>query len=401
MHNSSNNRIDSLDSLRGIASMVVVIFHCLIAFNIFNEANMNRFANDFYKYFTITPLHTLWAGREAVLLFFVLSGFVLAIPFLEGRNQSYGAYAVRRFFRIYIPYIVMMLISALLLTFFIDYKEMHGLSSAYDSRWNHPVAAKAIIAYFLMDNYDTTNVNGVVWTLFHEMRISLVLPLFLLIIRKFSFIPAVVLSLGLNALIYVGLDAWAGTLDKGQLLKWVAALRWSMYYCVCFILGALLSKYRNKLPKINTFAAVILLLVSLGLINSRWMVVVLQIRDQILTDAVTIAGILLLFATVLSSERLNGILSKKPMIWLGQISFSLYLVHIPVMMVLTIVLGKFIPIELAFALVPLASLPVAHYTFKLLEVPSNNWGKRIAKAIEKRRRKFTRDSEKSAAKRAV
>ncbi|MDQ0113610.1 acyltransferase family protein [Paenibacillus harenae] len=387
----SNNRIKSLDSLRGIASMIVVIFHCLIAFTIFEQANFNRFANDFLKYFTITPLHTLWAGREAVLLFFVLSGFVLAIPFFEGKTQSYGAYAIRRFCRIYIPYIVLMLASALLLTFFLEYKDIQGLSGSYDNRWNHPVTLKAIIAYFLMENHDTTNVNGVVWTLFHEMRISLILPLFLLIIRRFNLIGAAILSLGLNFLIYFALDSWAAMLDEGRLLIMVKAVRWSMYYCTCFILGALLSKYRNKLPKLKIAYTAVLVAVSLVLINCRWMVVLFQVKDQRITDVITIAGILLLFAAVLSSDRLNSFLSLKPFTWLGQISFSLYLVHIPVMMIITIFLGKIIPIEAAFLLVPLASLPVAHFTYKYVELPSNKLGRSIANAIEGRRKKNSKN----------
>ncbi|MGO4538721.1 acyltransferase family protein [Paenibacillus sp. 2TAB19] len=382
---SNNNRIESLDSLRGIASMIVVIFHCLIAFTVFEQANFNRFDNDFLKYFTITPLHTLWAGREAVLLFFVLSGFVLAIPFFEGKTQSYGAYAIRRFCRIYIPYIVLMLVSALLLTIFLEHKDIQGLSASYDNRWNHPVTLKAIASYFLMENYDTTNVNGVVWTLFHEMRISLILPLFLLIIRRFNFLSAAILSLGLNVLVYLALDNWAAVLDEGRLLIMVKAVRWSMYYCTCFILGALLSKYRNKLPRLKTIYTAILVAVSLVLINCRWMVVVFQVKDQKITDVITIAGILLLFAAVLSSDRLNAFLSIKPLTWLGKISFSLYLVHIPVMMMITILLGKIIPIEAAFILVPIVSLPVAHFTYKFVELPSNKLGRSIAKVIDRNR----------------
>lgn len=71
-------RIESLDSLRGIAAFVVIIFHCLLSFHIFYDANYNfEFDNWLVELFTVTPLHTLWAGKEAVLLFFVSSGFVL------------------------------------------------------------------------------------------------------------------------------------------------------------------------------------------------------------------------------------------------------------------------------------------------------------------------------------
>lgn len=69
-------RIESLDSLRGISAMVVVVFHCLMCFELFYTAKIySVYGNELVKWMSITPLHTLWAGTEAVILFFVLSVF--------------------------------------------------------------------------------------------------------------------------------------------------------------------------------------------------------------------------------------------------------------------------------------------------------------------------------------
>lgn len=382
-------RIDSLDSLRGIAAMVVVIFHCLLSFHIFYDANyLNKFANEFVKYFTITPLHSLWAGKEAVLLFFVLSGFVLAIPFYEGRNTTYFIYIVRRFFRIYIPYITVMLLSALLVFLFLDFKDISGLSSTYNNRWEHSVSLKAILSYIFMINYDTSNVNGVVWTLFHEIRISFILPLFIAIILRFNLIKGIVLSLGLNVVMYLTLDAL--TFFGGDaFLSIIATLKSSLYYCTFFILGAVLSKYRVQLVNMNFVPAVfklLLFVISLLLINCRWVDVVFGINNDKIMDVISVTGILLLFSVVLASDFIKGILTKKPLLWLGKVSFSLYLIHIPVLMLTTIFLGKIIPLEIAFVLVPLICLPIAHITHRFVEVPANVFGRNLSNKFSVKRK---------------
>jgi hypothetical protein len=59
-----------------------------------------------------TPLRLLWSGQTRALLFFVLSGFVLSLPWLNGRSAPYGRFLLGRFCRIYPPYIIAMVIAA-------------------------------------------------------------------------------------------------------------------------------------------------------------------------------------------------------------------------------------------------------------------------------------------------
>ncbi|WP_419884826.1 acyltransferase family protein [Paenibacillus sp. B-A-8] len=374
------NRIESLDALRGISSLIVVIFHCLLSFNIFYYANYHlEFSNTFVEILTISPLHTFWAGNEAVLLFFVLSGFVLTIPFMGDRPPIYHVYIVRRFFRIYMPYIVVMILSVVLVTLFAGVKDVDGLSSTYENRWDHAVSLKAIVAYFLMLDTDTANVNGVVWSLFHEMRISIVFPLFLVIILKYRFIKALLISLCLNLAFYLALHLASTMLGDNSITGIMGGFKDSVYYCTFFIFGAFLSKYRENLSSLKTMSNIKklgLICLALILINCRWIYPVFNVQNKILQDFVSVLGILLLFVFILTSGTTSKFLTKKPLLWLGKVSYSLYLIHIPVMMLTTIFLGKIMPIEIAFIFVPILSLPVAHFTHKYIEVPSNALGKK-------------------------
>ena len=90
-------RYASLDALRGIASLMVLTHHCVLAGLVPVPPG---FWTGLSRY---TPLHLFVSGRPPVILFFVLSGFVLAIS-LNRPGTGYAAFAVRRLCRIYLPY---------------------------------------------------------------------------------------------------------------------------------------------------------------------------------------------------------------------------------------------------------------------------------------------------------
>lgn len=73
----ASGRIASLDSLRGLAALSVVVWHI---------ATMFPFSSD--PWFARTPFHIFGDGEEAVAIFFALSGFVLMLPYLNLRDTD-------------------------------------------------------------------------------------------------------------------------------------------------------------------------------------------------------------------------------------------------------------------------------------------------------------------------
>lgn len=382
------NRIESLDSLRGIASLIVVIFHSLISFILFYNANYdNVFETDSLALFTLSPLRVLWAGNEAVLLFFVLSGFVLSIPVFKGKNQIYTAYLTKRFFRIYFPYIIVVTVSVVLATLFRGYNNVEGLSSIYYGRWDNDPSLESILGYIFMIPIDT-NANGVVWTLFHEMRISIVLPIFLFIIYKFKFIKSFVLTMSISVFAFVFFYVLNVIVHNDTLSIIFDDFSMSAYYSIFFVFGAFLSRYREQISFISRkqwWIKLGLFILSLLLINNRWMLLPLNLDITMIENAISAIGILIIFALVLNSTFANKLLTSKPLLWLGKVSFSLYLVHIPVIMLTTIFLGKIVPIEMAFLVAIILSLPVAGLTYMLVEVPAIKIGKTMSNKITKKK----------------
>jgi peptidoglycan/LPS O-acetylase OafA/YrhL len=69
---------------------------------------------------------------------------------------------------------------------------------------------------------------------------------------------------------------------------------------------------------------------------------------------------------------------------LGAISYSLYLVHVPVIMTMINLLGDRLPLPVVLSLVPPVSLVVAYGFYRLVEDPSTQAGQRLARRLSAR-----------------
>ncbi len=99
-------RFSSLDGLRGIAAVVVMIHHSMMVLPSLAAPHFTNIhvepALSWSWFAAHTPLHWFWAGREAVWVFFVLSGFVLTRWLMRTSRQSWLAYYSSRLIRLYV-----------------------------------------------------------------------------------------------------------------------------------------------------------------------------------------------------------------------------------------------------------------------------------------------------------
>jgi peptidoglycan/LPS O-acetylase OafA/YrhL len=126
-------RYAELDSLRGIAALTVVFYHFRL---------MWLFSVQEHRWSVV--LNPITCGHEAVLLFFLLSGFVLAIPNLRGKGQPYPIYLLRRSLRIYAPYLFALLFAVA------GASVWHGpLGHGYwaANTWSQPVSRHLVLAH--------------------------------------------------------------------------------------------------------------------------------------------------------------------------------------------------------------------------------------------------------------
>ena len=99
--------------------------------------------------------------------------------------SSYGSYLLKRICRIYIPYIVALIIAIICQTTISGYGISY-LSEWFNRSWTIESSSSLIAQHILLvGKYNTDAYNGVIWSLVHEMRISIIFPLILMIcLRK-------------------------------------------------------------------------------------------------------------------------------------------------------------------------------------------------------------------------
>jgi peptidoglycan/LPS O-acetylase OafA/YrhL len=90
----ASRRFYELDSLRGLAAITVVFDHFI-----------RIWPPEIIHVLDRTPLRLLIAGRQAVILFFLLSGFVFTLPHKRNSPLNYGRFLLKRVRRIYLPYL--------------------------------------------------------------------------------------------------------------------------------------------------------------------------------------------------------------------------------------------------------------------------------------------------------
>ncbi|XHR28267.1 MAG: acyltransferase family protein [Chthoniobacteraceae bacterium] len=316
-------RYNELDSLRGFAAFSVLLSHFWATIPSFPSWVTTLLCG---------PLCIFVAGHEGVVFFFVLSGFVLALPFLGEEAPSYWGYLVKRVLRIYSPFLFAvggaMFFRELLYNGPVD-----GVNEWFNRSWQEPVTWRVVITQLMLIGPGLHNeYDPVIWSLFHEMRISIIFPMLVFMVRvrgKMSAIFGVSLTLFCGVLIY---------LNSLHVLN-VPNFIHTIQYIGAFICGALLAKHRNEL--IHLFAEknrgwkYLLIVVSVFLYtNSQWLPQIMHVVDAragvlfdqiVLQEFMTMMGVAIMIIASLSTEKISMFLALKPFKFLGSISYSLYL----------------------------------------------------------------------------
>jgi len=87
------------------------------------------------------------AGHGSVLVFFVLSGFVLALPFASGHKLRLGDFLVRRFCRICPPFAASIMIAAALHAL-VGNGSVAVLSAWFNESWKDDISVALLVNHF-------------------------------------------------------------------------------------------------------------------------------------------------------------------------------------------------------------------------------------------------------------
>jgi peptidoglycan/LPS O-acetylase OafA/YrhL len=378
----TSGRISELDSVRGLAAFVVLLHHLwetiLPDQNVFPLQGFPGLGHDrmldIAFWISVTPLRVLFCGHAAVGLFFVLSGFAL-MKSLEGpRRQGYLSFAVRRIFRIYPPFALVILLAALA-SWLIQPQAIPGMDWI-NRFWRIPVTPGLVLGHLGMiatAGY-FNNLDSPMWTLVHEMRISLVFPLLAACaVRE----PRRTLTVALVAFALLSITHLTAILTAPipwpDLRTLVLSLGQSMRYALFFVFGIMLALRPTFL--------------QVPPLRSRWLRALLWAVPFVLlaipytaeyVELCYAIGAYLLLDLCMRSETARSFLRHPALLWLGKVSYSLYLSHLVILLAAVYLLHNVLPMAAILALVVVLSLGAAQLLNRTVELPSSALGKRLA-----------------------
>lgn len=370
-------RLRSLDGLRGVAALIVVLHHAIFAWPSFARIYEGVYpaAGTPLWWIAFTPLKIATAGTEAVMVFFVLSGLVLTLPVVRGgaRQYDWWDYFPRRVLRLLLPVFASVLVAIVLV---LAVRENPDPSA---SSWviRHAVPDPTVNVLFspldlIQGNFQ---INNPLWSLRWELVFSLALPVFvavaLLLGRR-----AVTLSIVCVVVIVLG----------------VFSQNDAAVFLPTFVVGALLAVH---LPAITRTASRFgerrwsgpvwlgLLIVSVVGMVSFWIAVPYVEMTPLVSGlfrGLTLIGATGLVVCAIFWQPLVALLSSRVIQWLGRISFSLYLVHVPIELTVVQLVGPG-RWYLATALTIILAPAVGWLFWRFVEMPAHRLSRRVGASV--------------------
>ena len=367
---SSASRLRSLDGLRGVAAFVVVVHHALLMVPTLSDAYLapGGLPEDAPWVATLavhSPLHLFWAGGEAVLLFFVLSGLVLTLPALRP-GFSWVAYYPRRVVRLYVPVVAAVGLTActLILAPRVRMEHLGGWVNGHVESYGLGSLARDLTLVA-----GTSGVITPLWSLQWEVVFSLLLPLF------------VGVALLLRRRLWMSVPVAGAAVVAGDVLD-----RPALFYLGTFAVGTALALAWPRLQDavvalrergLSGIVWVVFGIAALSLTIGRWVFVDPASRTSAIASpgAFTVLGAAMIVIAGGLCPPVRRVMETRVAQWLGRVSFSLYLVHEGVLLTVRH-LGHELPVIVVIAVgVPL-SLLLADQFARWVEVPSHALARR-------------------------
>jgi peptidoglycan/LPS O-acetylase OafA/YrhL len=301
-----------LDALRGIAAIMVVMFHVLETFT--NGDHSKQIINH---------------GYLAVDFFFVLSGFVIGYAYDDRWGKmSVGGFFKRRLIRLHPMIIVGMLIGAV--TFFFQDCEFFPAISTTPF-WE--MLLVMVIGFTLIPVpqsldirgwYEMHPLNGPAWSLFFEYVANILYALF---IRKFSkTVLAILVFIAGAALIHLAVTSPNGDIIGGWSVE-PHQIRIGLTRLIYpFFAGLLLSRICKPQQIKNAFLWSALLLITMLAIPR---VGGSQLWINGLYDSLGIIFVFPFIVFIGASGTVSGKFSSRLSKFLGDISYPIYIIHYP------------------------------------------------------------------------
>nr|WP_321983137.1 acyltransferase [uncultured Lichenicoccus sp.] len=301
--NRSNDRYGTLDALRGVAAVAVVLYH----------VSVYNLSPQFFP-----------GGYLAVDFFFILSGFVIALAY-EGplqRQLSWTSFVVKRLIRLY-PLALLGAMAGLAVLLM----RWHIFPGKADPLWT--ILVSGLLNGLMLPTFfgeaashlETFPGNGPLWTLFFEVAVNLAWAAIGFSMRTRHLFLVCVTS----GMILIALALRFHTVDLGYMNA--TFVGGAARVCFGFPLGVVIYRISPHFPSHGILPKAPLLAASLLLVFA---LPTLRIGDVPLRDLAAILVVLPLIVLLGLASRSEG----KVAAFLGRISYPIYVLHYPIVVVI-------------------------------------------------------------------
>lgn len=356
---AGNSQHVELTTVRGIACLIVVVGHTFSFYDVRTLLHESGLAYHIFEAF-----YAGMNGVGSVALFFVLSGCVLSMSLDSGRRKSpswIADFYVKRAFRIYPLLWTSLALSLAVLGVARTTSGLPGLtpwaSTAMPNFVSWSQIALAAIGAF-------THINPPMWSLRAEIFYSLVFPLlFSLVVNdRYRWITLGVLA---------------------ALAALPIPTEWGAHYAIAFAAGAAIPRLQPPRPR---YGGVLALMVPIFL-YSRFVLERLGVSYHGIQLCEIAYSILIVRCLFFSVPRV-AILHARPLQFIGEISYSIYLLHFPILYVCASITDRLLgangsvstPIGACLVLTGLtltASILASSVTYRVVEMRFTKFGKAL------------------------
>ncbi len=349
--------LDYIDAMRGIAVLMVLFVHSTMFFSLYDIENL--------------PFHFerfLFSGKYGVILFFLVSSYTLFRSLDLRKEDGFKNYYIRRFFRI-APLYYLVLIVLFFLTSGNDYFMLDDSSG---------ISLTNLLSHIIFINGFSVNyfnsIIGVEWTIFVEISFYIILSIIYIYknhlnkILFFSLILSILVYLLSKILIYENLY---------RIQLHFSPLTWLFVF---FLGGVIYFNEKNK--KIKNLVVTYKKIIMFSTLSLIGIFSYLQLPG----NYIVFSFLLALFFMLNMYNRIiifNNIVLRK----IGKISFSVYLLHMPLFVYVKNKMGRgnydmviFNNIFLSYSVLSfvliLNVLLLSMFTYKFIEKPFIKLGKK-------------------------
>lgn len=348
-------RLLALDSMRAIAALGVVCWH-------------------YRGYFGAEPLHTVLQpfyrnGLAMVDFFFILSGFVLARAYWNDRRRYNILGNIRqRISRIY-PLHFAMLICVVAIQWSSP-ADNPILNMLYLNNTTHKFALHLLLMQFPDSRFDVKgSFNHPSWSISTEFIVNIAFLLIIALPRKIALIIATLL-----AFVFIVPMNHIGIFNSYTIYGFMpgSIARTSIGFFVGSLTYVAYARYLEGRTSSHQTVTNGLFLATCAGIAFHFYTRTMDGRNSDML--VLLIGFPSLIVLALRSTRVTMCLSAKPLVFLGERSYSIYLVHFPIILISIAILGHLSsPVDtgnpIALVIFMLAVIGVASLTYRYVERP--------------------------------